>query len=76
MTLEQAKKVLRQSSDIYFYEGHGVWVGDDDGDENDPNNMKPTIGIDGQLSVQEIQALAVIVTAEGVNFSLAEKVEA
>jgi hypothetical protein len=69
MTLEQAKKLLRES-EIYFYEGEGVWVGADDADENDANNMKPTLGIDGQLTAESIMALAIVVAAEGLNFSL------
>jgi hypothetical protein len=60
MTLEQAKAILRAStSGVYFGDGH----------------IESTLTIDGQMTVEEIQALAVIVTAEGVNFSLAEKVE-
>ena len=58
MTLEQAKAILRASdSGVYFGEGH----------------IEGTLTIDGQMSVEEIQALAVIVTAEGVDFTLAEK---
>jgi hypothetical protein len=61
MTLEQAKAILRASnSGVYFGDGYR------DGE----------LTIDGQMTVQEIQALAVIVTAEGVNFTLAEKEEA
>lgn len=71
MTLEQAKEVLRQlTSDVYLFEGNGIWVGGDDGDENDPNNMKPTLGIDGQLTIEGIMALAIVVEVEGLNFSL------
>jgi hypothetical protein len=58
MTLEQAKAILRVStSGTYFGDGH----------------IEGTLTIDGQMTVEEIQALAVIVTAEGVNFTLADK---
>ena len=59
MTLEQAKAILRASdSGTYFGDGH----------------IEGTLTIDGQLSVEEIQALAVIVTAEGIDFTLAEEI--
>jgi hypothetical protein len=58
MTLEQAKAILRDSTS-------GAYFGD--------GNIEGTLTIDGQLSVKEIQALAVIVTAEGVDFTLAEE---
>jgi hypothetical protein len=50
-------KAILRDSDFYLDEGH----------------IEGTLIIDGQLTVEEIQALAVVVTAEGVNFSLAEK---
>ena len=61
MTLEQAKAILRDSTS-------GFWL--------DEGHVEGTLIIDGELTVEELQALALIVTAEGVNFSLAEKVEA
>jgi hypothetical protein len=58
MTLEQAKAILRASdSGTYFGDGY----------------IEGTLTIDGQMSVEEIQALAVVVTAEGVGFTLVEK---
>lgn len=57
MTIEQAKAILRASnSGAYFGEGH----------------IEGTLVIDGQMTVEEIQALAVVVTAEGVTFTLGE----
>jgi hypothetical protein len=58
MTLEQAKAILRAStSQTYFGDGR----------------IEGTLTIDGQMTVEEIQALAVVVTAEGVSFNLADK---
>jgi hypothetical protein len=58
MTLEQAKAILRASdSGTYFDDGH----------------IEGTLTIDGQMTVEEIQALAVVVTAEGVGFTLKVK---
>jgi hypothetical protein len=51
-------KAILRASDTYFGDGH----------------IEGTLTIDGQLSVEEIQALAVIVTAEGVDFTLAEEI--
>jgi hypothetical protein len=68
MNLEQAKEILRQStSGVYFYEGNGIWF-----DENDASNMLPTLGIDGEMTAEQIQALGIVVAAEGLNFSLAK----
>ena len=49
-------KAILCASDTYFGDGH----------------IEGTITIDGQMSVEEIQALAVVVTAEGVGFTLKE----
>jgi hypothetical protein len=49
-------KAILCSSDTYFGDGR----------------IEGTIIIDGQMSVEEIQALAVVVTAEGVGFNLKE----
>lgn len=58
MTLEQAKAILRaNASGTYIDDGH----------------TEGTIIIEGQMTVEEIQALAVVVAAEGVNFTLDEK---
>jgi hypothetical protein len=50
-------KAILCASDTYFGDGR----------------IEGTIIIDGQMSVKEIQALAVVVTAEGVGFTLSEK---
>jgi hypothetical protein len=58
MTLEQAKAILRaNTSGTYIDDGH----------------TEGTLTIDGQMTVEEIQALAMVVTAEGVCFTLVEK---